>query len=422
MFGEDVSESPRGPSPWDKYAVLSSSPGVEQQIAYSPDVTRMPKLSAEIEEGNVEYKLHLLHPSSARFNRLVTQLKWRLLEGGGCALYELGVADDGALVGLPPPDAASSFSTLQAMAAEIGASARIIRHIELVGARKRAEDARELAHRRRDRERDRPKAKTLARQKWLAKKAAADASVRPSMLDDEEAPALVEDRSPSASPSPPTYTPHDPPALSDFDEGLALFTMDAELDAGLVDFAVPPLKMKQPKSTRRPLPAPPVVLPVSLAPSLAPTVITSTITLPASPVPIPGAGLTKAEKRRISRDARRAERRRALAVPVPGLDREASAPTSEDSDSLLPASMEDALAVSMSPMEILGVSVSPADATGVSVSASPADALLDDLAALSVSANDSEFELSTRIIVEVLVTRLADQDDDDGAFLDFEHI
>ena len=53
MFGEDVSEIPRGPSPWDKVAVLASSPGIEQQLAYSPDVTRMPKLSAEIEEVGV---------------------------------------------------------------------------------------------------------------------------------------------------------------------------------------------------------------------------------------------------------------------------------------------------------------------------------------------------------------------------------
>ena len=53
MFGEDVSESPRGPSPWDKVAVLASSPGVEQQLAYCPDVTRMPRLSAEIEEVSV---------------------------------------------------------------------------------------------------------------------------------------------------------------------------------------------------------------------------------------------------------------------------------------------------------------------------------------------------------------------------------
>ncbi|KAG8912749.1 hypothetical protein FRC00_003869, partial [Tulasnella sp. 408] len=49
-----------------------------------------PKLVPEIEEGNVEYKLKLIAPTPARFTRLVTQLKYRLLEGGGQALYEIG--------------------------------------------------------------------------------------------------------------------------------------------------------------------------------------------------------------------------------------------------------------------------------------------------------------------------------------------
>ena len=34
-----------------------------------------------------------------RFNRLVTQMNWRLMEGNGQAYYQLGVADSGQLVG-----------------------------------------------------------------------------------------------------------------------------------------------------------------------------------------------------------------------------------------------------------------------------------------------------------------------------------
>jgi hypothetical protein len=33
-----------------------------------------------------------------RFNRLVTQMNWRLMEGNGQAYYQLGVADSGQLV------------------------------------------------------------------------------------------------------------------------------------------------------------------------------------------------------------------------------------------------------------------------------------------------------------------------------------
>ena len=82
-------------------------------------------------QGNVEYKLHLINPSSARFARLVTQMKWRLLEGGGQAIYELGVADSGGLVGLAPDDLRASLGTLYAMAAEIGACVTISKEIEV---------------------------------------------------------------------------------------------------------------------------------------------------------------------------------------------------------------------------------------------------------------------------------------------------
>lgn len=58
-------------------------------------------------------------------------MKWRLLEGGGQAIYELGVADSGALVGLAPDDLRASLDTLHAMAAEIGAHVTIAKEIEV---------------------------------------------------------------------------------------------------------------------------------------------------------------------------------------------------------------------------------------------------------------------------------------------------
>lgn len=79
----------------------------------------------------MEYKLQLLSPSPARFARLVTQLKWRLLEGGGQAYYELGVADSGALVGLPRVYLEQSLETLEMMAGEIGASVIVVKEIEV---------------------------------------------------------------------------------------------------------------------------------------------------------------------------------------------------------------------------------------------------------------------------------------------------
>jgi hypothetical protein len=79
----------------------------------------------------VEYKLQLLDPTPERFLRLVTQLKWRLLEGGGQAYYELGVADSGALIGIEKSKMEKTLGTLEAMAGEIGASVVVVREIEI---------------------------------------------------------------------------------------------------------------------------------------------------------------------------------------------------------------------------------------------------------------------------------------------------
>ncbi|KAF7297310.1 GTP-binding protein 2 [Mycena indigotica] len=124
MFAENESESPRVPSPWDPF--ISTPP--------SPSPSPVPRLVPEQDDGNVEYKLQLLSPSPGRFARLVTQMKWRLLEGGGQAYYELGVADSGMLVGLPRAELEQSLETLEMMAGEIGASVIVVKEIEVPAA------------------------------------------------------------------------------------------------------------------------------------------------------------------------------------------------------------------------------------------------------------------------------------------------
>lgn len=52
-------------------------------------------LPPEPQFGNIEYKLKLISPSKQRLDHLVTQLKWRLNEGNGEAIYEIGVTDSG---------------------------------------------------------------------------------------------------------------------------------------------------------------------------------------------------------------------------------------------------------------------------------------------------------------------------------------
>ncbi len=70
----------------------------------------------QVEEGNVEYKLKLLNPNPSRFEHLVTQMKWRLQEGQGEAIYKIGVTDCGFLRGLSEQEMEDSIATLKKMA------------------------------------------------------------------------------------------------------------------------------------------------------------------------------------------------------------------------------------------------------------------------------------------------------------------
>ncbi|EQC32214.1 hypothetical protein SDRG_09966 [Saprolegnia diclina VS20] len=86
----------------------------------------MDMLPAEVEQGNVEYKVQLLNPSPERFQHLVTQMNWRLNEGHGEAFYEMGVSDGGRIVGMSPEDLEMSLATLYRMCQVLGADMRLV--------------------------------------------------------------------------------------------------------------------------------------------------------------------------------------------------------------------------------------------------------------------------------------------------------
>ena len=57
------------------------------------------KLSPELEEGNIEYKYKLTNLTTEQLQHRITQLNWRLNEGNNIAVYEIGVHDNGYLIG-----------------------------------------------------------------------------------------------------------------------------------------------------------------------------------------------------------------------------------------------------------------------------------------------------------------------------------
>ncbi|CAM9688833.1 GTP-binding protein 2 [Lampetra fluviatilis] len=86
-----------------------------------------PFLPPEAEEGNIEYKLKLVNPSQYRLEHLVTQMKWRLQEGRGEAIYQIGVEDCGLIAGLSLEEMRASLKTLRRMADKLGADLTILR-------------------------------------------------------------------------------------------------------------------------------------------------------------------------------------------------------------------------------------------------------------------------------------------------------
>ena len=98
-------------------------------------------LAPEPPFGKVEYKLKLkAQEGTERFEELVTQLNWRMRECSSeeeCeevadltqyrdAVYRIGVADDGTVLGLSDAELAESMSVLHAMAARIPATVTVV--------------------------------------------------------------------------------------------------------------------------------------------------------------------------------------------------------------------------------------------------------------------------------------------------------
>ena len=65
-------------------------------------------------------QLKLVSPSATRIEHLVTQMKWRLREGGCEAIYEIGVEDNGTVTGLTKEELDSSLCTINKLAQRYG--------------------------------------------------------------------------------------------------------------------------------------------------------------------------------------------------------------------------------------------------------------------------------------------------------------
>lgn len=59
-----------------------------------------PKLLQEDDNGNIEYKIHIINLDTNRYNKLLTQMAWRIQEGRGTCYYYIGIEDTGIPSGI----------------------------------------------------------------------------------------------------------------------------------------------------------------------------------------------------------------------------------------------------------------------------------------------------------------------------------
>jgi elongation factor 1-alpha len=73
-------------------------------------------LEPEKDDGNIEYKYALINLTENMINKKTIQMKYRIYEGFGEALYFIGVTDDGILLGLNKEEYLESVTNLELIA------------------------------------------------------------------------------------------------------------------------------------------------------------------------------------------------------------------------------------------------------------------------------------------------------------------
>ncbi len=91
--------------------------------ARSKEKINLSLLPPEIEEGNIEYKRHLLKSelNEKRILKYASQLQWRMNEGNGEAVYYIGIDDDGSVYGLSKSQIRESMKTFKEMCKDVNA-------------------------------------------------------------------------------------------------------------------------------------------------------------------------------------------------------------------------------------------------------------------------------------------------------------
>ena len=84
-------------------------------------LTDFKEYSEEIDYGNIEFKLKIINSTPQKIEKLSTQMKFRLQEGQGQCIYEIGIEDNGNPLGLSEEELKISIATLTEIAEKLNA-------------------------------------------------------------------------------------------------------------------------------------------------------------------------------------------------------------------------------------------------------------------------------------------------------------
>lgn len=92
-----------------------------------PMNNKLIKLPREFDNGNREYKWKLIRKFPEKTEKFISQMKYRLYEGKGKALYLIGVRDDGTPIGIEKEEMDKSLDYIVNCVEKLGANIQKIR-------------------------------------------------------------------------------------------------------------------------------------------------------------------------------------------------------------------------------------------------------------------------------------------------------
>lgn len=88
------------------------------------------RIMGEDDYGKIEYKRQLTNMTNTKINKYATQMKFRLIEGNGEAIYLIGVKDNGVILGVENKNYLLYCKLMSKIAKEINSQ---VTDIKLVG-------------------------------------------------------------------------------------------------------------------------------------------------------------------------------------------------------------------------------------------------------------------------------------------------